>query len=118
MKWKVSLGTVLVVMLIVAYWLYQNRSEAVYERIIQQDGYTLSLVKEGIAAEFFLKPEWIPEQDGEEIQLNLVIEKKFETEIVLEKIGKRKNDFYLSRIQRDKRTIFYLFKYLLRETLL
>lgn len=95
MKWKVSLGIVLVVILIGANWLYQNRSEAVYERIIHQDGYTLSLVKEGIAAEFFLRPEWIPEQDGEEKKLNLVIEEKFDTEIVLEKVAKRENDFYI-----------------------
>ncbi|MEF3305713.1 hypothetical protein [Paenibacillus sp. GYB003] len=95
MKWKVSFGIVLVVILIVANWLYQNRSEAVYERITNQDGYTLSLVKEGVAAEFFLKPEWIPNRDGEEKRLNLVIEEKFDTKIVLEKVAKREKDFYI-----------------------
>ncbi|MFK7695028.1 hypothetical protein [Paenibacillus sp. HJGM_3] len=95
MKWKVSFGIVLVVILIAVNWFYQNRSEAVYERIIHQDGYTLSLVKEGIATEFFLKPEWIPERVGEEKRLNLVIEEKFDTEIVLEKVAKREKDFYI-----------------------
>ncbi|MDF2724080.1 MAG: hypothetical protein K0Q59_3755, partial [Paenibacillus sp.] len=95
MKWKLSFGIVLIVILIVANWLYQNRSEAVYERIIQQDGYTLSLVTEGISAQFFLKPEWIPKQNGEEKRLNLVIEAKFDTKIVLEKVAKREKDFYI-----------------------
>ncbi len=95
MKWKVSFVIVLVVILITANWLYQNRSEAVYERIIHQKGYTLSLVKEGIATDFFLKPEWIPERDGEEKRLNIVIEEKFDTEIVLEKVAKREKDFYI-----------------------
>lgn len=95
MKWKVSFGIVLVVVLIAANWLYQNRSEAVYERIIRQDGYTLSLVKEGISADFFLKPEWIPIRDGEEKRLDLVIEEKFDTKIVLEKVAKRGKDFYI-----------------------
>jgi hypothetical protein len=77
-----------------ASWLYHNRSEAVYQRIINQNGYSLALVKEGIAVDFFLKPEWIPEEVGE-TPLNLVIAKKFDSDIVLEKVGKRDNDFYI-----------------------
>jgi hypothetical protein len=95
LKWKVALGIVLIAALITAYWLYQNRSEAIYQRVVNQDGYTLSLVKENISAEFFLKPEWIPERNGEERLLNLVIEEKFDTEIILEKVAKRENDFYI-----------------------
>ncbi|WP_409340470.1 hypothetical protein [Paenibacillus sp. MBLB4367] len=107
MKWKLSFGIVLVVViLIAANWLYQNRSEEVFERITHQDGYTLSLVKEGIETEFFLKPEWIPKRDGEEKRLNLVIEEKFDTKIVLEKVAKREKDFYiqLNTIPHPNRT--------------
>ncbi|MCA0757753.1 hypothetical protein KP806_22070 [Paenibacillus sp. N4] len=94
-NWKLWSVILLVLILIVASWIYLNRRAAVYERIIQQDGYTLSLVDEGIAAEFFLKPEWIPEREGEEKRLNLVIEEKFGTKIILEKVAKRKKDFYI-----------------------
>lgn len=94
-KWKLWSVILFVLILIVASWLYQNRRTAVYERIIQQDGYTLSLVEQGITVEFFLKPEWIPERDGEEKRLNLVIEEKFDTKIILEKVAKREKDFYI-----------------------
>lgn len=106
MKWKVLLGIVLIVIVIAASWLYRNRGEAVYERVINQDGYTLSLVKEGIAVEFFLEPEWIPKQAGEETRLNLVLEEKFDTIVVLEKVAKRENDFYiqLNTIPHPNRT--------------
>lgn len=95
-NWKLWSVILLVLILIVASWLYQNRRTAVYERIIQQDGYTLSLVDEGITAEFFLKPEWIPERDGEEKKLNLVIEEKFDTKIILEKVAKRERRISMS----------------------
>ncbi|MCM3630710.1 hypothetical protein M3194_25585 [Paenibacillus glycanilyticus] len=91
---QITAFTLLVSILWTASWLYNNRSSAVYQRIINQDGYSLSLVKEGISAEFSLKPEWIPEEVGE-TELDLVIAKKFDSDIVLEKVGKRENDFYI-----------------------
>ena len=94
-KWKAAVGLLLVVLLSAGAWIYHHRSEAVYERILQQDGYTLTLIKEQIATEFFLKPEWIPEKTGEEKRLNVVIGEKFATKIVLEKVGKRERDFYI-----------------------
>lgn len=74
--------------------LYHNRSSAVYQRIINHNGYSLSLVKESVAVEFFLKPEWIPKEIGE-TKLNLVVAKKFDSDIVLEKVGKREKDIYI-----------------------
>ncbi|WP_208403399.1 hypothetical protein [Paenibacillus sp. BK720] len=74
--------------------LYHNRSSAVYQRIINQEGYSLSLVKEGVAVEFFLKPEWIPKEVGE-TKLNLVVERKFDSDIILEKVGKSQKHFYI-----------------------
>lgn len=106
MKWRIAAGLVLVVLWITAAWIFQNRSEQLYQRIIQQEGYTLFHVKEGIAVEFSLQPEWIPDQNGEEKLLNLVLEKKFDTEIVLEKVAKRETDFYmqLNLVQHPNRT--------------
>lgn len=95
MKWKIVIGILLAFILLTAFWFIHNRSEAIYNRIIHEDGYDLSLVKEGISAEFFMKPEWIPEREGEENRLNLVISKQGDTDIVLEKVAKREKDFYI-----------------------
>ncbi|GMK45033.1 hypothetical protein PghCCS26_21610 [Paenibacillus glycanilyticus] len=84
LAWKIAAGVLAAVILFTAVQLiqlYHNRSSAVYQRIINQDGYSLSLVKEGVAVEFFLKPEWIPKEIGE-TKLNLVIAKKFDSDIV------------------------------------
>ncbi|GAB2693367.1 hypothetical protein ACFQWB_10230 [Paenibacillus thermoaerophilus] len=86
MKWKVAIA---------GAWAYHHRSEAVYDRIIHQEGYTVSLIKEQISTEFFLIPEWIPERNGEEKQLNRVIDDKFGTRIIFEKVGKRERDFFI-----------------------
>ncbi|MCR2804122.1 hypothetical protein [Paenibacillus soyae] len=94
-KWKLVIGVLLAIILLTVFWLYHHRSEAVYNRIIQEDGYELSLVREGISAEFFLKPEWIPEREGEENRLDLVISKQGDTDIVLEMVAKREKDFYI-----------------------
>lgn len=91
---QIGLLTLLISLLCTGSWLYHNRDEAVYQRIINQDGYSLSLVKEGITVDFFLKPEWIPKEVGEN-KLNLVIAEKFDSDIVLEKVGKREKDFYI-----------------------
>ncbi|AJY73459.1 hypothetical protein VN24_00995 [Paenibacillus beijingensis] len=95
MKWKVAIVFMLAVLLLASTWAYHHRSEAVYDRIIHQRGYVVSLVKEHISSEFFLRPEWIPERNGDEKQLNLVIDDKFGTKIILEKIGKRERDFFI-----------------------
>lgn len=91
---QISIFTLLISILVTASWLYYNRSEAVYDRIINQQGYSMSLVKEGVSVGFFLKPEWIPKEVGE-TQLDLVIARKFDSDIVLEKVGKRETDFYI-----------------------
>ncbi|MCK9859934.1 hypothetical protein [Paenibacillus sp. ATY16] len=97
LAWKIAAGILAAVILFTAVQLiqlYHNRSSAVYQRIINQDGYSLSLVKEGVAVEFFLKPEWIPKEIGE-TKLNLVVAKKFDSDIVLEKVSKREKDLYI-----------------------
>ncbi|MEK3885577.1 hypothetical protein, partial [Paenibacillus sp. PL2-23] len=99
MRWKLGLGVVLAGRMLTMLWLYHNRSEAVYDRIINQQGYSLALVKEGISAEFFLRPEWIPEQNGEETVLNRVILDQFDTEVVLEKVQRRERDFFINIAQ-------------------
>ncbi len=86
---------VVLIGMMTANWFYQNRSEAVYNRIFNQDGYKLTFIEEGVEAEFFFKPEWIPEQEDEVNELGLVIEEKYDTSIVLDKVGKRRDDFYL-----------------------
>lgn len=91
---QISVLVLLISILCTTYWLYHNRDEAVYRRIITQDGYSLSLVKEGITVNFFLKPEWIPKEVGE-TKLNLVIAKKFDSDIILDKVEKRDTDFYI-----------------------
>ena len=95
--WTWSLGLFIIVMIgmMTANWFYQNRSEAVYNRILNQDGYKLTFIEEGVEAEFFFKPEWIPEQADEVNELGLVIDEKYDTSIILDKVGKRQNDFYL-----------------------
>ncbi|MCU6707315.1 hypothetical protein M6D81_01220 [Paenibacillus sp. J5C_2022] len=92
MKWRLLISIGLAVVIMAAIWTYHNRDEAVYQRIVQQDGYTLGLVKEGVETEFFLKPEWIPEKSEGENKLHLVVDEKFDTEIVLERVLRRGNN--------------------------
>lgn len=94
-RWRAVAGAALIVLLLAGAWLYYYRSEAVYERIVNRDGYSVSLIKEQVSTEFYLKPEWIPERDGEENELNLVLEEKFGTRIILERVGKREDDFFI-----------------------
>lgn len=91
---QISILALLLSILCTASWLYHNRSEAVYDRIINQKGYSLSLVKAEMSVDFFLKPEWIPKEIGE-TKLDLVIAKKFDSDIMLEKIVRRDTEFYI-----------------------
>lgn len=96
-KWKLTLGCLLVVVIGVAAWASSmNRDEAVYSRIIDRQGYEVSLIQENVSTSFAVKPEWVPETIGEVNELNLVIEKKFNSTIVLESIGRRENDVYIN----------------------
>ncbi|MFF2480737.1 hypothetical protein [Paenibacillus sp. NPDC058071] len=95
MKWKFLLPIVLAVILLTGSWMYHNRSDAVYDRIINKNGYALSLVKEQVAVEFTLKPEWLPKKDGEENRLKLVIAEKFGTQIILDSIIKNANELHI-----------------------
>lgn len=95
-KWKLTIGCLLVVLIGVAIWAYVNRDEAVYSRIMNRQGYEVSLIKENVSTSFVLKPDWVPETIGEVNELNLVIEKKFNSAIVLESVGRRENDVYIN----------------------
>jgi hypothetical protein len=94
-KWKVLIGCLLVLIAGVSLWTYVNRDEAVYDRILHRQGYEVSLIKANVATSFTLKPEWVPESNGEVIRLNEFVEKKFNTTIVLDEIGRRDNEVYL-----------------------
>lgn len=95
-KWKLAIGCLLVVVIGVAAWAFMNRDEAVYNRIMNRQGYEVSLIQENVSTSFAIKPEWVPETIGEVNELNLVIEKKFNSTIVLESIGRRENDVYFN----------------------
>ncbi|QNK59268.1 hypothetical protein [Paenibacillus sp. PAMC21692] len=95
MNWRLLIAALLAVGAIATQWLYGNRSDAIYERVMSRQGYDTTLVKEGISTTFLLKPEWIPEGVGEENKLNLVLEKKFNTTILLESVTKQNNDIYV-----------------------
>ncbi len=74
--------------MLAGFWFYANRSSAVYERIMNKDGYEVHMLLEQISTEFDVQPEWIPKQDGEETKLNLVIANQYDTDIVLESISR------------------------------
>ncbi|MCI3920734.1 hypothetical protein MO973_10870 [Paenibacillus sp. TRM 82003] len=95
MRWKLSLAIVMVAAVTTAFWLYHHRSEALYDRIIHQDGYSLSLIQEGVAAEFFLKPEWIPKEKDAKTELNLVVAELFDTDIVLEGVLRQEDGVHI-----------------------
>lgn len=94
-KWKVIIGCLLVLIVGIGVWTYVNRDEAVYDRIIKRQGYEVSLIKANVYTSFTLKPEWVPKTNGEVNRLNVFIEKKFNTTIVIDEIGRRDNEVYV-----------------------
>ncbi|CAM3796445.1 hypothetical protein [Marinicrinis lubricantis] len=95
MNWKAATGLAAALLILVGAWFYEHRSEALYDRIIHQQGYEISLIQEQVAVEFFLQPEWIPDERDEETILHLTVEEMHDTKIILEKVRREGNQFYI-----------------------
>lgn len=95
MKWKVYGVIGLIVAGLLAVWLYDQRDDAVYERILHQEGYVLSMIKAGVPVDIELKPEWIPKKRETETELNLVIKKIGDDLVILEKVGRSRDRFWI-----------------------
>lgn len=60
-RWVLLSTVILIIAAIFIYQYYKSDSpsEAITEKVLNQDGYTVTLRSEHIPVEIFVKPEWI-----------------------------------------------------------
>lgn len=79
------------------HFYFDNYSDkGILENVTSRTGYTLNLVKESESVEFFIEPEWVPFNEDEKKELDIVLTTKNNTNIILTEVWNRGNDIYFS----------------------
>ena len=79
------------------FFFYKNYSNAgVFKNVTERDGYTLNLIKDKEAVEFYIKPEWILVNGASEKKYAMELTSKNNTNIILDTVLNRENDIYFS----------------------
>ena len=80
----------------VYYYTNHFTNNAILHNITNGKGYSLDILKEPIEIELFIKPEWIPFDSNEPMNLNLKLCELNNTNIILSQVWNRGNDIYFS----------------------
>ncbi|MEO3944057.1 hypothetical protein [Gorillibacterium sp. CAU 1737] len=87
------------VVILLAGGYYYNRNftaKAIFQNVIGLDGYSLTLVKEQVPFECFVKPEWIAFKPDEKKDLTLSMQNNNQTHISLAQVINRGHDIYFN----------------------
>lgn len=96
-RWVV-LSTVILIaaaVFIYRYYLSNSTSEAITEKVLNQDGYTVTLRSEHIPVKIFVKPEWINFNVDEPMKKDIKVAEIHNSNLLLDVVN-RGNDIYFS----------------------
>jgi hypothetical protein len=71
-------------------------SEAILDNVSKLKGYEMEITEENKPIELYIEAEWFQLRDGEEKNLNIVLDEQYNTKIILEHIIRREDDVYFS----------------------
>lgn len=91
-------GSVISCFLLITYVFYvdQYSNEGILKNVIDRDGYTLKKLKDDVAVELFIEPEWIPFHTNVEQKMDIILAENDNTNIHLVEVWNRGNDIYFS----------------------
>ncbi len=91
------IGILLIVFGVGIYYYYTHfTNSAILSNAANREGYSLSVGKEPIEIELFIKPEWIPIDSDKPMKLNVKLCTKNNTDIILTQVWNRGEDIYFS----------------------
>lgn len=100
MKKKISFGIIgiLVIAIGVCIYYYNTHftSTAILKNATNREGYSLSIEKDYVEIELFIKPEWIPFDSEKPKKLNIKLCEKNNTDIILTQVWNRGNEIYFT----------------------
>jgi hypothetical protein len=98
MKNKIYIALAVLILLILSFSInkIRNSDKAIFNRIINQNGYSIREIQKPITFTAFIKPEWFPKAKGDVSELNVEIGKVNEIGIILESVIFRENDLYFN----------------------
>jgi hypothetical protein len=87
----------LIILLLLAA-VYKNNftKSAIYNKVVNQEGYHLSEIQKQIKFTADIKSDWIPTTEGENFFLNKKIGRIDHVDIILKSVWNRGNDFYFT----------------------
>jgi hypothetical protein len=99
MKRKMSLVIITLFTISVGIFLYYRShytNTAILKNSTSRKGYSLNISKEAVDIELFIKPEWIPFDSNKRKNLNLKLNERNNSNIILAQVWNRGNDIYFS----------------------
>ncbi|WP_339836830.1 hypothetical protein [Paenibacillus sp. FSL R7-0272] len=96
-RWVLLSTVILIIAAIFIYQYYKSDSpsEAITEKVLNQDGYTVTLRSEHIPVEIFVKPEWINFNVDEPMKKDIQAAEIHNSTLLLDVVN-RGNDIYFS----------------------
>ncbi|GMQ57243.1 hypothetical protein AN1V17_16380 [Vallitalea sediminicola] len=99
MRRKIIMSVILILLIIIlGYKHYINNysNEGIFNNVTDRNGYILNQVQESVKVKLFIKPEWIPFNSDEIIEMNEKLLEVHSTNIILSRVWNRGNDIYFS----------------------
>lgn len=98
MKKVISICFILLVVAFASVFLYnpQLSNNALEQQVLSQQKYYLILQDRKVPIDIFVKPEWIPKAQDEEIIIQEVVATIEGNDILLDNVAYRENDIYFS----------------------
>jgi hypothetical protein len=98
MRKKMPLVIIGILILIIGvginYYINHFDNKVILYNITNKRGYSLDIHKERIEIEVFIKPEWIPFDSDEPMNLNVKLCEKNNTDVILTQVWNRGDDIY------------------------
>ncbi len=98
MKRKVAIVFVFIGVYILGFITYNlfNTDKAIFNRVINANGYTFQHIGTIDSLEYFIKPEWIPSEKDKKIRVNEKLIESHNTTVVLDEVWNRGEDISFS----------------------
>ncbi len=94
--WIVIVSIIAVIIIGIALLANPLSEEAIFNNIINRDGYTIYEIQKPISFTVYIEPTWIPKNEDEVINLNKGIGEVGKVGILLENVMHRGNDIYFN----------------------
>ena len=101
---KLIVGCFILLGIVVYVFLNNNpfSNDEMEQHVLAQQKYKLELLDKNVPIEIFVKPEWIPQEEEEEIIIQEVVASIEGNDIFLEHVIYRENDIYFSFTTKNK----------------